>query len=143
MQLNPAAAKSLAKWHEMIAKLDLSDLESIVADDAVFRSPVANNPYPGQKVVCVVLRGAMKVFQDFVYHREFVSGDRDVCLEFAARVGDKTLKGVDLVKFGEDGKIVEFEVMVRPGTGVMALGEAMKSSIGPAIKAALEQRATA
>ncbi len=139
MELTPAAAKSLAKWHAMIAKLDLSELESIVADDAVFRSPVANSPYPGQKVVCIVLRGAMTVFQDFVYHREFASGDRDVCLEFAARVGDKALKGVDLVKFGEDGKIVEFEVMVRPGTGVMALGEAMKSTVGPAIKAALEQ----
>jgi hypothetical protein len=138
MQLTPAAAKSLAKWHEMIAKADLSSLESIVADNAVFRSPVANNPYPGQNVVCIVLRGAMKVFQDFVYHREFASGDRDVCLEFAARVGDKALKGVDLVKFGEDGKIVEFEVMVRPGTGVMALGEAMKATVGPAIKAALE-----
>jgi hypothetical protein len=138
MQLNPAAAKSLAKWHDMIAKVDLAELESIVADNAVFRSPVANNPYPGQKVVCIVLRGAMKVFEDFVYHREFVSGDRDVCLEFAARVGDKMLKGVDLVKFGEDGKIVEFEVMVRPGTGVMALGEAMKATVGPAIRQALE-----
>lgn len=140
MQLNPAAAKSLAKWHDMIAKLDLSDLESIVAEDALFRSPVANNPYPGQKAVCIVLRGAMKVFQDFVYHREFVSGGRDVCLEFAARVGDKTLKGVDLIKFGEDGKIAEFEVMVRPGTGVMALGEAMKATVGPAIKAALNEQ---
>lgn len=138
MQLNPAAAKSLAKWHDMIAKVDLADLKSIVADDAVFRSPVANNPYPGQKVVCVVLRGAMNVFQDFVYHRELFDADNSVCLEFAARVGDKTLKGVDLVKFNEDGKIVEFEVMVRPGTGVMALGEAMKATVGPAIRQALE-----
>ena len=140
MKLTPAAAKSLAKWHDMIAKVDLTDLESIVANGAVFRSPVANSPYPGQKVVCIVLRGAMSVFQDFVYHREFASGDRDVCLEFAARVGDKDLKGVDLIKFGEDGKIVEFEVMVRPGTGVMALGEAMKSRVGPAIKAALDDQ---
>jgi hypothetical protein len=139
MHLNPAAAKSLAKWHDMVAKLDLADLEMIVADNAVFRSPVANNPYPGQKVVCVVLRGAMKVFQDFEYHRELFDADNSVCLEFAARVGGKTLKGVDLVKFGEDGKIVEFEVMVRPGTGVMALGEAMKATVGPAIRQALEE----
>ena len=69
MQLTAAASASLAKWHEMISKVDLSDLESIVAEDAVFRSPVANTPYPGKQVVCVVLRGAMKVFEDFVYHR--------------------------------------------------------------------------
>ncbi len=141
--LSPAASASLKKWHDMIARLDLSDLEQIVAEDAVFRSPVANTPYPGRKVVCIVLRGATKLFQDFVYHREFAAGENDVCLEFSARVGDKELKGVDLVKFGPDGKIVAFEVMVRPLTGVMALGEGMKASVGPAIKAALEERAGA
>jgi hypothetical protein len=143
MNLNPAAAKSLHKWHEMMRKLDLSELESIVAENAVFRSPVANTPYPGKKTVCIVLRGAASVFKDFVYHRELYDSDNSVCLEFEARVGDKTLKGIDLVKFGDDGKIVEFEVMVRPATGVMALGEAMKAAVGPAIKAALEERATA
>jgi len=143
MKLTSNAAASLQKWHDMIAKVDLSDLESIVADNAVFRSPVANTPYPGKKVVCVVLRGAMKVFQDFEYHRELFDTENSVCLEFSARVGDKELKGIDLVKFDADGKIVEFEVMVRPLTGVMALGEAMKATVGPAIKAALEERATA
>lgn len=138
--LAPAAAASLKKWHDMIAKADLSELESIVAEDAVFRSPVANTPYPGKQVVCIVLRGAMKVFQDFAYHRELYDGANSVCLEFSARVGDKQLKGIDLVKFGADGRIVEFEVMVRPATGVMALGEAMKAAAGPAIKAALEAR---
>jgi hypothetical protein len=143
VSLSPAAAASLKKWHDMIAKADLSDLESIVAETAVFRSPVANTPYPGKKVVCVVLRGAMQVFQDFKYHRELYDDANSACLEFAARVGDKTLKGIDLVKFGADGKIVEFEVMVRPATGVMALGEAMKAMVGPAIKTALDERATA
>lgn len=141
--LSPAATASLKKWHDMMQKFDLSELESIVAEDAVFRSPVANTPYPGKKVVCIVLRGAAGVFKDFVYHRELYDSDNSVCLEFAARVGDKELKGIDLVKFNEDGKIVAFEVMVRPLTGVMALGEAMKASVGPAIKAALEERATA
>lgn len=139
MSLMPAAAKSLRRWHEMVAALDLASLEAIVADNAVFRSPVANNPYPGQAVVCVVLRGAMNVFEDFAYHREFVTGDRDVCLEFSARVGDAKLKGVDLVKFDEEGKILEFEVMVRPATGMMALGEAMKRTVGAEIRAKLNE----
>jgi hypothetical protein len=143
MNLTPAAAKSLHKWHDMIAKVDLSDLESIVSDNAVFRSPVANTPYPGKRAVCVVLRGAMQVFQDFEYHRELFDAENSVCLEFSARVGDKQLKGIDLVKFDADGKIAEFEVMVRPATGLMALGEAMKAAVGPAIKAALEGRASA
>lgn len=140
MKLSPAAAVSLAKWHDMIAKGDLADLENIVADDAVFRSPVANSPYPGKQVVCIVLRGAMTVFRNFVYHRELFDDENSVCLEFSATVGDKQLKGIDLVKFDASGKIAEFEVMVRPLTGVMALGEAMKATVGPAIKAALEAR---
>ena len=143
VSLSPAAAASLKKWHDMIAKIDLSDLESIVAENAVFRSPVANSPYPGKKAVCIVLRGAMRVFQNFEYHRELFDAGNSICLEFSATVGDKELKGIDLVKFDEAGKIVAFEVMVRPLTGVMALGEAMKATVGPAIKAALEERATA
>jgi hypothetical protein len=141
MNLSSAAAKSLQKWHDMIARRDLSDLESIVGESAVFRSPVANTPYPGKAVVCIVLRGAMQVFQNFKYHRELYDSANSACLEFSATVGDKDLKGIDLVKFDGEGKIVEFEVMVRPLTGVMALGEAMKSTVGPAIKAALEARA--
>lgn len=139
MKLMPAAAQSLEKWHAMVAKLDLSQLEQIVADDAVFRSPVANKPYPGQAVLCVALRGAMKVFQDFVYLRTFASGDRDVCLEFSARVGGKELVGVDLIKFDADGKIVEFVVMVRPASGLQALGEAMFATAGPKIRELLQQ----
>ncbi|HRF08845.1 MAG TPA: nuclear transport factor 2 family protein [Xanthobacteraceae bacterium] len=143
MNLSSSAAQSLAKWHDMIAKRELSDLEQIVAEDAVFRSPVANTPYPGKQVVCIVLRGAMKVFENFAYHRELHDGADSACLEFSATVGDKALKGIDLIKFDQSGKIAEFEVMVRPLTGVMALGEAMKATVGPAIKAALEARATA
>jgi hypothetical protein len=39
---SPAAQPSLAKWHSMIEANDFSDLPSIIAADAVFRSPVPN-----------------------------------------------------------------------------------------------------
>ena len=122
----------------MVDALDLSEVASLCAPDAVFRSPVAHTPYEGAPLVAQFLQQAMQVFSDFAYHRTFYAGDHSVVLEFSARVGDKTLKGIDLIKFDDAGKIVEFEVMVRPATGVMALGEAMKATVGPAIKAALE-----
>jgi hypothetical protein len=140
MSLSPAAQKSLAKWYAMIAKDDLSDLASIVAEKAIFRSPVAYPPYPTRDVVCLVLRTAANVFEDFVYHREFTAGPNDVVLEFSARVGDKKLKGVDIIRFGEAGKIAEFEVMIRPANGLMALGEAMGARIGPAVNAAKKMK---
>ena len=132
MSLSPAAAKSLAKWHDMVAKRDLTGLEAIVAEDAIFRSPVAYPPYPGRAAVCLVLRTAESVFEDFVYHREFVCGPDSVALEFSARVGDKKLKAMDIIRFNAAGLIQEFEVMVRPATGLMALGAAMQAKLGAA-----------
>lgn len=124
--LTPAAEATLAAWHAMIRSRDTSTLPALLAADAVFRSPVANKPYAGAAAVALILQTAEKVFANFAYHRSFVSEDgHSVVLEFSAEVGDKSLKGIDMIRFGADGKIVEFEVMVRPATGVQALGEAM------------------
>ena len=43
-QLKPSVTASLAIWHDMVAKRDLSNLASIVHPDAVFRSPMAIHP---------------------------------------------------------------------------------------------------
>ncbi len=69
----------------------------------------------------------LKVFEDFRYHRELASAQgSDVVLEFSARVGERELKGIDMIRFDEAGKIVEFEVMIRPMSGLQALGDEMK-----------------
>jgi hypothetical protein len=71
------------------------------------------------------------VFEDFEYVREFAGpGGRDVVLEFSARVGEKMLKGADFIKFDEEGLITEFEVMIHPASGLMALGEEMGRRVG-------------
>ena len=61
-------------------------------------------------------------------------------LEFSARVGDKQLKGIDLIRFDSDGKIVEFEVMIRPLSGLTALAQAMAAKLGDKA-AGLKQKA--
>src|SRR6185295_8263245 len=118
MSLSPAAQKSLDKWRAIIANDDLSDLHSIVAKDAIFPSPVAFTPYPARDLVCLVLRGAAEIFEDFKYHRELTDGENAV-LEFSAHIGDVKLKAVDIIRFNEAGEIAEFEVMVRPAKGLM------------------------
>ena len=132
--LSTAAQKSLAKWRSMIAKNDFSDLPSIVAADAVFRSPVGLKPYPGRDLVCLLLRTAAGVFEDFKYHRELVDGENAV-LEFSAHIGDVELKAVHIIRFNAAGEFVEIEKMVRPVEGVKALGNAMAARIGPQVKA--------
>ena len=38
---------------------------------------------------------------------------------------DKKLKGIDMIRFNEQGKIIDFEVMIRPMSGLAALAEQM------------------
>jgi hypothetical protein len=135
MPLAPAAQKSLTKWLAMIAENDFHELSSIIAVDAVFRSPVGLKPYPGRDLVCLLVRTAAGVFEDFKYHRKFVDGENAV-LEFSAHIGDVMLKAVHLIRFNAAGEIVEIEKMVRPAEGVKALGNAMALLIGPQVKAA-------
>lgn len=132
LQLSPGAAHTLQRWHTMLATADLKALPELLAPEAVFRSPMAHTPYPGAAVVSMILNTVFTVFEDFQYHRELASADgHSVVLEFSARVGDKQLKGIDLIRFNEEGKIIEFEVMVRPLSGLQALGEEMGRRLAP------------
>ncbi|NVZ53296.1 nuclear transport factor 2 family protein [Pseudomonas sp. B6002] len=140
LTLTPAAAQTLRRWHAMLAARDLKSLPELLAADAVFRSPMAHTPYPGAPVVSMILNTVIKVFEDFTYHRELATGDGlSVVLEFSARVGDKQLKGIDLIRFNEQGQIIEFEVMVRPLSGLQALGEEMGRRLAPYLAKANSQ----
>lgn len=138
-QLPPAVAASLQKWHEMVAQHDPSQINALLHPDAVFRSPMAHTPYASAQAVSLILSTVMGLFNNFTYHRELASDDgMSVVLEFSAEVGDKSLKGIDFIRFDEDGLIVDFEVMVRPMSGLQALGAEMGQRLGaylPAYKA--------
>ena len=134
--LQPAAAATLQCWHQMIASNDLHALPELLHEQAVFRSPMAHTPYPGAPVVSLILNTVLKVFEGFTYHRELVSEDGlNVVLEFSAQVAGRELKGIDLIRFDVDGKIVDFEVMVRPMSGLQALGDAMARRLAPLLAA--------
>ncbi|BBP70220.1 hypothetical protein PHLH6_22240 [Pseudomonas sp. Seg1] len=131
LNLRPNVAESLNRWHEMIRTGDLSALPALLDANAVFRSPMAHTPYPGAPVVSMILNTVFEVFEDFRYHRELSTADGlNVILEFSAKIGSKELKGIDMIRFDESGKIVEFEVMVRPLSGLQALGEQMGQRLG-------------
>jgi 2,4-dienoyl-CoA reductase (NADPH2) len=120
--------ESLRRWHRIVSERDLADLSELAHPDCVFRSPVAHTPYPGRDALVLVLSTVLEVFTDFTYHREFVEGD-SVALEFSAGAGGKLVKGIDLIRFDDDGRIVEFEVFIRPLSGLIALAEEMKQRL--------------
>jgi hypothetical protein len=104
---------------------DPEALTEALADGVVFRSPVVFKAYEGKSVVSAILtEGAMKVFDDFHYVHRFEDSDA-AALIFKARVGDREVDGLDLLRFDAEGKVSELMVMVRPMSGLNALSEAM------------------
>ncbi len=110
---------------------DLGAALDLLADDVTFRSPAVFKPYEGRETVATILQTVFGVFEDFRYTDE-LHGDGVHTLIFEARVGDRQLQGLDLIREDEDGKIGELTVMIRPASGLMALAERM----GPALQAA-------
>jgi SnoaL-like domain len=106
----------------------LEAIEEVFAEDASFRSPVVFKPYEGRDQITVVLGAVLQVFEDFSYLEQVETGDTAV-LMFEARVGDKQLQGVDILRFGDDGRVAELIVMVRPMSGMHALAERMREML--------------
>jgi hypothetical protein len=110
------------------AAVEAGDLDAMIASlapDVTFHSPVAHKPFEGRETVGKVLGAVVETFEDFSYTDELDAGDGTHALIFRARVGDKQLQGLDLIRLDDDGLIQELTVMVRPASGLMALGQAM------------------
>ena len=106
--------------------MDGEAIVATLAPDVVFRSPVVYRPYEGKEAVSRLLHAVATVFEDFRYVEQ-VDGEDTAVLLFKARVGDRELDGIDVLRFGDDGLIAELMVMVRPLSGMLALAEAMRS----------------
>jgi SnoaL-like domain len=119
------------------AGIEAGDLDAALAalsPTVVFHSPAVFHEYRGIETVGALLRLVAETFEDFRYTDELAgSGDDPVhALIFRARVGERELEGIDLLRIGADGLVADFTVMVRPASGLVALAEAL----GPKVEAA-------
>jgi ketosteroid isomerase-like protein len=112
-----------AAFRRGIEAKDMDSAIALLAEDVVFHSPIVFADYRGRDAVAPILRGVALVFEDFRYTAEYSSEDGHV-LAFSARVGDRGLDGVDILRV-VDGAISEFTVMVRPYSAATALRERM------------------
>ena len=118
---------------------DHEAVTAMLADDVVFTSPVAFKPYPGKPITAAILRGVLRVFEDFAYIREIANPDgRDLALVFTTTVNGRKLTGCDFLHFNDEGKIDELMVMVRPLSGANALAEAMNAQFDRIAREAAE-----
>ena len=109
---------------------DLDAALGTLAEDVVLHSPVTFKAFEGRAVVSHVLRTVFEVFQDFRYVDHLTSGSGASILLFRARVRDREVDGIDLVRENADGLIDDFTVMVRPLSGLTALAEEMGARLG-------------
>lgn len=116
-----------AAFRGAIERRDIDAAVALFAEDARFRSPVVHAPYVGREPLRTILDAILTVVEDFRYVGSYsgtYEGDDGHVLEFAARVGDRELHGVDLLR-ARDGVLTELTVMVRPFSAVTALRERM------------------
>jgi len=116
--------ETLSRWHQFVETQNAEILDEILADNVKFHSPFVWKPKDGKAITIVILTTVVKVFEDFRYVREIIDG-QNFALEFEARIGELTLRGVDLIQIGNNGKIIDFEVMIRPANALQALGMEM------------------
>ncbi|MEL4180719.1 nuclear transport factor 2 family protein [Roseateles sp. PN1] len=125
MQLDP-----IATWHKLLKQRDVQGLDALLADDAVFYSPVVHKPQVGKAITTMYLAAAFHVFgnESFRYVRE-LKADRDAILEFELELDGISINGVDMIKWNDDGQVTEFKVMLRPLKAVNLIHEKMAAML--------------
>ena len=126
-----SAVNGLTRWHAVIENGSMpEELAAIIHEDAVFHSPVVHTPQKGRDLVVAYLSAAGQTLgnDSFTYVRELVDGD-NAMLEFETEMGGIHVNGVDIIRFDEDGAIVDFKVMVRPLKAVNKVWEQMAAML--------------
>ena len=112
-------------------------LDSLLAEDVTFFSPVVFTPQKGKAVTKLYLMAAFGVFgevenegqatkpskpaqNDFAYVKKIMTGHHAV-LEFETTMDGKYVNGVDIITCNDEGLITDFKVMVRPLQAVNTL----------------------
>ena len=117
---------TLERWHAVVQSRDPQALAALLADDVVFHSPVVHTPQRGKAITLRYLMGAMHVLNSahFRYLRQ-IAGARVAVLEFVTEIDGIEVNGVDLIRWGDDGRITDFKVMVRPLKAINAVHQKM------------------
>ena len=122
------ASVGLTAWHSMVDNKDPSALDNMLADDAVFHSPVVHTPQAGKALVMAYLSAADVVLgnDSFRYAREIVDENANMAmLEFELELDGIQVNGVDIIAWNDDGQIQDFKVMVRPLKAINKVWEEM------------------
>ena len=133
------------RWHRHLRGDLPGGLDELLHEDVVFYSPIVYTPQEGREITKLYLAAAGQTLPGegaagqrrrarrvagggFRYTKQVLAGDTAV-LEFETTVGGKYVNGVDIIRCDEDGRIVEFRVMIRPLQAVNLVHEQMRGAL--------------
>ena len=122
--------QTVANWHTLVTNRDTDALDALLADTAVFHSPILHSPQIGKEITKMYLSAALTVFynETFKYVREVVNG-QDAVLEFQVVIDNIIVNGVDIFTCDENGQIIDFKVMLRPLKAVHLVQQKMMAML--------------
>lgn len=128
----PVSLKTaLNRWHAVVSGGSTPEaLAAILHEDAVFHSPVVHTPQRGRAIVMAYLSAAGETLgnESFRYLREIAS-DSVAVLEFQTEMEGIQVNGVDMITFDDEGRIIDFKVMVRPLKAINKVWEMMGAQL--------------
>ena len=124
------AKELIYKWHQAIKSDDSKLLDKLLADNAVFSSPVVFKPLEGKAITMMYLLAAGTSFnmKKFKYTKEIHDGLNSV-LEFETYIDDISVNGIDMIEWNQQGQIINFKVMIRPYKAVLKVQEKMVEAL--------------
>jgi hypothetical protein len=134
----------IERWHQHLRGQLPGGLDELLDDDCVFFSPIVYTPQEGKAVTKLYLEAAGMTLPGepnaagegsgtgsgggFRYTKEVLAGDTAV-LEFETSVQGKYVNGVDIIRCNDEGRIVEFRVMIRPLQAINLVHEQMRAML--------------
>jgi hypothetical protein len=135
----------IANWHRHLRGELPGGLDAILHEDCAFLSPIVFTPQQGRDITKLYLTAAGSTLGGddgdvteainagssgggFRYVKEVLQGHHAV-LEFETTVEGKYANGVDIITCDDDGKIIEFKVMMRPLQAINAVHAQMKAML--------------
>lgn len=116
---------AVTSWHAVVDARDPALLDALLAEEVVFRSPAVFSPQHGKESTTAYLAAAIVVLGPTLRYVEEWYNDRSAVLEFEAELDGSFVQGIDLLRWDDADRLIEFTVMVRPYRGLEKLIELM------------------
>jgi hypothetical protein len=123
-------SETIKRWHAVAQARDPAGLDALIADDAVFLSPVIHTARKGKAITVKYLAAALQVLgnSDFRYVEQWI-GPSSAVLEFTTVIDDIEVNGVDIIGWNAEGRIDRFKVMVRPLKAIEIVRQKMAAAL--------------